>query len=89
MSRHNRNVPTSFFDRLTRDARKFADQYARGRLVSVLEGGYSDRALTSGAMAHLVGLLASDETKVDESWWNLQNLLEVQRSASYSLITAD
>lgn len=34
-----------------------ADAYARGRVVSVLEGGYSDRALTSGAMAHLCGLV--------------------------------
>ena len=38
-------VPPSFFYRFTRDACALADTYAEGRLVSVLEGGYSDRAI--------------------------------------------
>ncbi|KAH9949834.1 Arginase/deacetylase [Amylocystis lapponica] len=81
MSRHHRNVPTAFYNRFARDVRKLADRYALGRLVSVLEGGYSDRALTSGAMAHLVGLIVSDETPVDESWWSSENLVELEKAA--------
>ncbi|KAJ7618738.1 Arginase/deacetylase [Roridomyces roridus] len=75
MSRHNRRVPTSFYHRFTRDACVLADRYAGGKLISVLEGGYSDRALMSGAMAHLVGLSESD-VKEDalEEWWNKENL---------------
>ncbi|KAG6917291.1 hypothetical protein DXG01_003132 [Tephrocybe rancida] len=78
MSRHNRKVPTSFYHRFARDARKLSDVYARGRLVSVLEGGYSDRALTSGAMAHLSGLVDDSklERGIDEEWWNLENLVK-------------
>ena len=46
--------------------------------MSVLEGGYSDRALISGAMAHLSGLVdVSLQCKVDEEWWNVENLVKV------------
>lgn len=82
MQRHDRRVPTSFFHRFTRDAVSFANKYARGRLVSVLEGGYSDRALTSGAMAHILGLSDVREEDVKEEWWSLDNLVQVSRRHS-------
>lgn len=75
MQRHQRRVPASFYHRFTKDATALADQYARGRLISVLEGGYSDRALMSGAMAHIAGL--SGEKGVDEAWWSIENLSQV------------
>ncbi|KAL4249411.1 Histone deacetylase HD type 1 [Abortiporus biennis] len=82
MSRHQRKVPTSFYHRFTRDACALANKYSKGRLISVLEGGYSDRALTSGAMAHVIGLVAEsqdttsheDDLKVDPEWWSVENL---------------
>ncbi|KAF8887148.1 histone deacetylase complex protein [Infundibulicybe gibba] len=77
MSRHNRKVPTSFYHRFTRDACAFSDQHASGRLVSVLEGGYSDRALISGSMAHLVGLVGGE---FDESWWGVENLDKLEKA---------
>ncbi|EPT05331.1 hypothetical protein FOMPIDRAFT_134772 [Fomitopsis schrenkii] len=80
MSRHHRNVPTSFYRRFANTTRKFADQYARGRLISVLEGGYSDRALTSGAMAHLTGLAETDGLTANESWWSLNNIIELEKA---------
>lgn len=50
--------------------------------MSVLEGGYSDRALISGMMAHLCGLIESDlkagKNIIDESWWNVENLEKVR-----------
>ncbi|KAJ7594957.1 Arginase/deacetylase [Mycena floridula] len=79
MSRHNRKVPTSFFYRFTQDACKFSDRFAGGKIVSVLEGGYSDRALASGAMAHLVGLAGNPDT-VDEKWWDLENLVKIEKA---------
>ncbi|KAJ7273763.1 Arginase/deacetylase [Mycena rebaudengoi] len=79
MSRHNRRVPTSFFYRFARDACALSERYAGGRLISVLEGGYSDRALTSGAMAHLCGLTDSS-TAVDEEWWNVDNLVLLEKA---------
>lgn len=72
MSRHGRKVPASFYYRFAQDTAAFADKYAKGKLISVLEGGYSDRALISGAMAHLSGL--AGVPNVDEDWWNVENL---------------
>lgn len=59
MQRHKVNVPTDFYARFTQDVTKLADEEGLGvggRIISVLEGGYSDRALTSGVLSHLCGL---------------------------------
>lgn len=51
--------PTEFYARLTRDVVKLAAEEGtsvEGRIISVLEGGYSDRALYSGVFSHLSGL---------------------------------
>ncbi|KAF2662574.1 Arginase/deacetylase [Lophiostoma macrostomum CBS 122681] len=59
MQRHGSNVPTEFYARFTRDVVRLAqeeDTGVEGRIISVLEGGYSDRALTSGILSHLSGL---------------------------------
>ena len=82
MSRHGRKVPVAFYHRFAQDAQKFADKVSRGRLISVLEGGYSDRALTSGAMAHVAGLAENDSVKADPDWWKLDNLITVCQSCS-------
>ncbi|KAI6123421.1 arginase deacetylase [Pisolithus croceorrhizus] len=82
MSRHGRRVPASFYHRFTRDTCSLADQYARGRLVSVLEGGYSDKALISGAMAHVCGLVeleGEERDWVDEEWWNTENISKLEK----------
>ncbi|KAK4498996.1 hypothetical protein PRZ48_009507 [Zasmidium cellare] len=64
MQRHKVNVPTEFYARITRDVVKLAEETpgCEGRLISVLEGGYSDRALCSGVLSHLSGLCASPVT---------------------------
>jgi len=78
MSRHNRKVPTSFYYRFAQDACVLSNEYAKGRVISVLEGGYSDRALMSGAMAHLAGLVdVPPSLKVEEDWWSVENLIKV------------
>ncbi len=62
MQRHKVNVPTEFYARFTRDVVELAaeeDCACDGRVVSVLEGGYSDRALCSGVLSHLSGLCAT------------------------------
>jgi histone deacetylase HOS3 len=59
MQRHKVNVPTEFYARLTRDVVKIAAEEGtsvEGRVISVLEGGYSDRALYSGVLSHMSGL---------------------------------
>lgn len=62
MQRHQVNVPTDFYARFTRDVVALANEEGLGvdgRVISVLEGGYSDRALMSGVLSHLCGLTAS------------------------------
>jgi histone deacetylase HOS3 len=78
MQRHDRRVPVSFFSRYTRDIAKFADEHCRGRVVSVLEGGYSDRALTSAAMGHVVGMLGQEGKG---EWWDPKSLDDVGHSS--------
>ncbi|KAI9732575.1 MAG: hypothetical protein M1834_003911 [Cirrosporium novae-zelandiae] len=59
MQRHKVNVPTEFYAKFTSDVVKMAEEEGLGvdgRVISVLEGGYSDRALTSGVFSHLSGL---------------------------------
>ncbi|CAO2652703.1 Nn.00g021140.m01.CDS01 [Neocucurbitaria sp. VM-36] len=59
MQRHSVNVPTEFYARFTRDVVRLAEEEGTavdGRVISVLEGGYSNRALTSGVISHLSGL---------------------------------
>ncbi|KAI9710279.1 MAG: hypothetical protein M1820_002773 [Bogoriella megaspora] len=71
MQRHKVNVPTDFFARFTQDAVKLAQEPGLGvdgRVISVLEGGYSDKALISGVMSHLSGLTAlSSDSKSSTS----------------------
>ena len=59
MQRHSVNVPTEFYARFTRDIVALAQEEATGvdgRVISVLEGGYSDKALISGVLSHISGL---------------------------------
>ncbi|CAK5277106.1 unnamed protein product [Mycena citricolor] len=77
MSRHNRRMPTSFYHRFAKDACALSNRYAQGRLISVLEGGYSDRALISGTMAHLVGLADGPD---NEEWWSADNLTLLEKA---------
>jgi histone deacetylase HOS3 len=59
MQRHKVNVPTEFYARFTRDVVQLAQEEGigvDGRIISVLEGGYSDRALTTGVLSHVSGL---------------------------------
>ncbi|KAK3398256.1 hypothetical protein B0T20DRAFT_203537 [Sordaria brevicollis] len=84
MQRHKVNVPTEFYARLTRDVVRIAaevDTAAEGRVVSVLEGGYSDRALCSGIMSHVCGLAGASATEKNQvhnhynpSWWSASEL---------------
>jgi len=84
MSRHGRKVPTSFYHRFTHDIAEFAAKHARSRVVSVLEGGYSSRALSSGAFAHVIGLSAIPPEKVQEEWWSLENLVKLEKATKPS-----
>ncbi|PWN31491.1 Arginase/deacetylase, partial [Meira miltonrushii] len=56
MQRHGKNVPTEFYTIFTRDSVRLAENFCDGKLMSVLEGGYSDRALTTGVISHLAGM---------------------------------
>ncbi|KAK8079542.1 hypothetical protein PG997_007360 [Apiospora hydei] len=69
MQRHTVNVPTEFYARITRDVVKLAAEEGLsvdGRVISALEGGYSDRALCSGVLSHISGLAGTDVKNAKE-----------------------
>ncbi|KAL2153797.1 hypothetical protein VTH82DRAFT_4952 [Thermothelomyces myriococcoides] len=73
MQRHNVNVPTEFYARFTRDVVRLAAEEGtsvEGRIISVLEGGYSDRALSSGVFSHLCGLAGDGPSNRDQELGN-------------------
>ncbi|CAE6511018.1 unnamed protein product [Rhizoctonia solani] len=80
MSRHNRRVPTTFYHRFACDAREFAQSYAKGRVVGVLEGGYSDRALVSGGMAWINGMIGNSYEGT-RYLWSVPNLEKIEVAA--------
>lgn len=64
MQRHKVNVPTDFYARFTRDIAALSEEEGLGvdgRVISVLEGGYSDRALASGVFSHVCGMTENAE----------------------------
>lgn len=77
MQRHDRRVPVSFYSRYTRDIAAFADAHTGGKVVSVLEGGYGDRALTSASLGHAIGLMGRD---ADPGWWSVDELILLERA---------
>ncbi|KAF2836104.1 Arginase/deacetylase [Patellaria atrata CBS 101060] len=92
MQRHKVFVPTEFYARLTQDVVKMSEEEGLGvdgRIISVLEGGYSDRALMTGVLSHLSGLCdgqtlpssSSQPDSVDESglgWEMVQKLTNMK-----------
>ncbi|KAF8125195.1 hypothetical protein EV363DRAFT_1270240 [Boletus edulis] len=66
MSRRHRKVPVGLYHQFTRETCNLADLYAHGRIVSVLEGGYGDRAMSDS------------DRWVDDTWWSEANLVKVQ-----------
>lgn len=94
MSRHGRNVPACFYSLFSSAIEQFAQRRAQGKLVFVLEGGYSDRALVSGSMGILRGLMtqgsSSTETAMDdhdENVSDLERVLQVCRLEGNAAIT--
>lgn len=51
------NLTTPFYGWMTQRVLEVADQYANGRLISILEGGYNLDALAQSISEHLSGLL--------------------------------
>lgn len=76
MQRHNVNVPTDFYTLFTKDALKLAQMHCKGKVLSIMEGGYSDKAITSGVFAHLIGLQNQDWIK---EWGSEQVVKEIVR----------
>lgn len=77
MQRHGINVPTSFYANFTHDVVKLAKLHTNGKVISFLEGGYSDGALSTGIFSHLIGLNNSDELLWNQSWGAEQVMKEL------------
>ncbi|GAA5956081.1 hypothetical protein JCM21900_002588 [Sporobolomyces salmonicolor] len=98
MSRHAHHVPTSFYRRFLRDACAFAASHSEGKVLCVLEGGYSDRALASGAAGLMEGLVGAaveeeeeeegrgdpheKEEQVEEGRWDEGEMKKLEKACS-------
>lgn len=69
MQRHGVNVPTSFYATFSKDVVKLAQVHPNCKVISFLEGGYSDAALISGVFSHLIGFTKNLDDE-DEVLWN-------------------
>ncbi|EPS30803.1 hypothetical protein PDE_05755 [Penicillium oxalicum 114-2] len=90
MQRHKVNVPTEFYARFTADVVRMSQEEGLGvdgRVISVLEGGYSDRALTSGVLSHIAGLGEAHaptegtipaDLEYQRQWWSSEYLSELE-----------
>lgn len=76
MQRHNVNVPTSFYNMFTKDALKLAQMHSSGKILSIMEGGYSDGAISSGVFSHLIGF--QNQNWINE-WGSEQVVKEITR----------
>ena len=76
MQRHKVNVPTEFYTTFTKDALKLSQMHCKGKVLSVMEGGYSDQAICSGVFAHLIGLQNQDWIN---EWGSQQVVKEIVR----------
>lgn len=86
MQRHKVNVPTEFYARFTADIAALAEEEGLavdGRVISVLEGGYSNRALISGVLGHISGLVNPSHTSKDQTADDTKDL-ESYSTAAYS-----
>ncbi|GAA5866398.1 hypothetical protein JCM1840_001303 [Sporobolomyces johnsonii] len=94
MSRHAHHVPTSFYRRFLADVGAFAASHSAGKLLCVLEGGYSDRALASGAGGLMEGLVMRGSAAVegkeeeekgrgrDERWWDEGEMKKLEKACA-------
>ncbi|KAJ6044716.1 uncharacterized protein N7446_002910 [Penicillium canescens] len=85
LNRKSKKVPTEFYARFTADIVRMAqekDLGVDGRIISVLEGGYSQRALYTGVLGHLAGL--NDENgpgaaySYDPAWWSSASVRDLE-----------
>lgn len=91
LQRHGKSLPVDFYHRFTVDACALAADVSGGKLISVLEGGYSDRALTSASLAHCAALAtassssssslssASAPPSTPKEWWDADALLALEK----------
>lgn len=91
MQRHGINVPTSFYATFTKDVVKLAKIHTGGKVISFLEGGYSDGALVSGIFSHLIGFTNNqkydddnDDLLWNETWGAEQVIKELSKGCKRS-----
>ncbi|KAI9799359.1 MAG: hypothetical protein M1833_004058 [Piccolia ochrophora] len=87
MQRHKVNVPTNFYARFTQDVVRLSEEEGlgvEGRVISVLEGGYSDRALCSGVFSHLSALAGQGQSTAAE--YDNENGLGLEMGARLNLL---
>ncbi|KAH9820248.1 histone deacetylase domain-containing protein [Melampsora americana] len=73
ISRYGMKLPTPFYHRFSKDLSQFSNKYTNGRIISLLEGGYSEMTLLGSSVSYLLGLI---DYQVEENNipWDLNRL---------------
>lgn len=76
MSRYGKKLPASFYHRFARDLSRFSDLHCRGRIVSILEGGYSEHTLTGSSLSYILGFMDTSTEYIDHNKypWSLDRI---------------
>ncbi|KAG4306454.1 hypothetical protein PORY_000442 [Pneumocystis oryctolagi] len=89
MQRHGYHLPASFYWKFTKDAVLLSEKRCCSRIFSIMEGGYSNRAIASGTFALLCGLIGVSEKNMDiyESLWKMEYFSYIDRAISKGTVS--
>ncbi|KAG5439232.1 hypothetical protein PCANB_001531 [Pneumocystis canis] len=89
MQRHGYHLPASFYWKFCKDAVELSKKRCCSRIFSVMEGGYSNRAIASGTFTLLCGLTGVNEKDINlcESLWRMDHFSYIDRAISKGTIS--
>ncbi|KTW31827.1 uncharacterized protein T551_01088 [Pneumocystis jirovecii RU7] len=89
MQRHGYHLPTLFYWKFSKDALSLSKKRCCSRIFSIMEGGYSDRAIASGTFALLCGLTNVNEKDIDmcEFLWKMEHFSCIDKAISKGTVS--
>ncbi|KAI8443520.1 histone deacetylase domain-containing protein [Phakopsora pachyrhizi] len=67
MSRYSKKLPVSFYNKFAGDIGHFSELHCQGKVVSILEGGYSDQTLVGSSLSYILGMLGNFPSHIEPS----------------------
>ncbi|KTW30779.1 hypothetical protein T552_00491 [Pneumocystis carinii B80] len=89
MQRHGYHLPALFYWKFSKDTLLLSQKRCCSRIFSIMEGGYSDRAIASGTFTLLCGLTNLTQEQMDQckSLWKMEYFSWIDKSISKGTIS--